>query len=254
MENNRTQTSTQIRNMYSDGMSYMNIKFYNTNLSFHLYPFSGKDQNGRSRYDTKHGQQTTVNFEGAFALYQVCKDIIEGEIQETNLPIPCIGGSLTLERKMGMDGMMETIFSISKNNVTIPFKFATIQLQVKENGQVVTKQIEVGLGVFVKTIDGYLTGINAERHLNKLTDDFAKLQENKNGQQPHQQQKYQNNNINNNYRKNNNYNKNNNGGNGNYNHNNNYHNNNYNNNGNNNQNYNNSTPMQRFDDYQLDVN
>ena len=35
----KTATSTQIRNFYSDGLSYMNVKFFNTNLSFNLYPF-----------------------------------------------------------------------------------------------------------------------------------------------------------------------------------------------------------------------
>ena len=77
--NNRTQTSTQIRNFYSEGMSYLNMKFYNTNLSFQFYPFTGKDQNGRSTYDTKNGETTTVNFEGAFTLWKAAKDIIDGK-------------------------------------------------------------------------------------------------------------------------------------------------------------------------------
>ena len=44
-------------------------------------------------------------------------------------------------------------------------------------GQVITNDeiIEAGLGVFLKTVEGYLTGINADRHLDKLTEDFAKL-------------------------------------------------------------------------------
>ena len=170
-ENNRTSTSTQIRNMYSDGMSYMNIKFYNTNLSFQLYPFTGKDQNGRSKYDMKSGQQTTVNFEGAYALYHAAKDIIDGKVQQTTLSVPCNGASLVLERKLGMNGQMETVFSISKNNMTIPFKFNTIQQQVNINGQIQSQTIETGLGAFAKTIEGYLTGINSDRHLDKLTED-----------------------------------------------------------------------------------
>ena len=192
-----TSTSTQIRNMYSEEISYMNIKFFNTNLAFQLYPYNGKDQNGRSRYDMKKGQQTTVNYEGAYALYQASKDIIDGKIQELNMSIPCTNATLTLERKFGTNGQMETIFSINKNNVTIPFKFQTITQQIRENGVVSTKTVETGLGSFMMTIKGYLTGINADRHLDKLTEDYIKLQQ--------ESQKQPNNNQNGNGYKQNNY-------------------------------------------------
>lgn len=175
----RTSTSTQIRNLYSDGMCYLNVSFFNTSLSLKFYPFLSKDNVGRSKYDTNNGQTTTVNYEAAYALYQMSKDIIDGKIQEANLIIPCAGGQLSFERKMGQGGM-ETLLSISKNNVVIPFRFQTISQQVKENGQQITKTIEVGLGAFMKTIEGYLTGINADRHLDKLTEEYAKLQEGRN--------------------------------------------------------------------------
>lgn len=211
-QNNKTQTSTQIRNFYSDEMSYLNIKFYNTNLSFQFYPFTGKDQNGRSMYDTNNGETTTVNFEGAYTLWQAAKDIIDGKVTETDLPIPCASGAeLKLERNMGQNGQYETIFSISKNNRTIPFKFNIMLQQVKENNQIVTKVIESGLGAVMKTIEGYLTGINSDRHLDKLTEDFAKLQESRNNNNNgyNGQNNYKKPANNNNYRKN--YNNNNNG-------------------------------------------
>ena len=173
----KTSTSTQIRNMYSEGVSCMSIKFYNTSLSFQLYPYTGKDQNGRSRYDMRSGQNTTVNYEGAYALYQAANDIIMDKVQQTTLSVPCNGATLILERKLGLNGQMETFFSISKNNVTIPFRFNTIDQQVNINGQPQTRTINVGLGAFAKTIEGYLTGINADRHLDKLTEDYAKSQE-----------------------------------------------------------------------------
>lgn len=198
---NRTSTSTQIRNMYSDGVSYMNIKFFNTNLSLSLYPFVSKDQVGRSNYDMKNGIQTTVNFEGAYALADAARSILDGKVTELRQSVPCLAGaSILLERKVNQNGKMDTIFSITKNNVTIPFVFQTMERQVVENGQTVTKVIETGLGAFMKTIDGYLTGINADRHLDKLTDDFAKIQQDKQGGQQ-QQGGYNNNYRNNNYRK-----------------------------------------------------
>lgn len=192
-----TNTSTQIRNFYSEGISYLNIKFYNTNLSFKFSPFVSKDPGGISKYDLNNSQTTTVDYEGAYALYEVAEDIIKGKITECNLPIPCAAGAtLTIERKIGISGQMETIFSIQKNNVTIPFVFKTINQQVKENGQFVTRVIECGLGAFKETIKGYLNGINSDRHLDKLTDDFAKSQ----NQSQNPQQNYGNN-YKNNYKK-----------------------------------------------------
>lgn len=204
---NRTQTSTQIRNLYSDGMSYLNIRFFNTNLSFSFSPFISKDANGLSNYDTKNAQQTTVNFESAFTLFQTSKDIISGKITECDLPVPCLAGAiLNMKRELAPDGKYQTILSITKNNVTIPFKFQVTEIKIKENGQQITKNIESGLGAFMKTIEGYLNGINADRHLDKLTEDFAKLQQgqNNNGNNQQSNQQGNNGNYNNNYRNNNN--------------------------------------------------
>jgi hypothetical protein len=66
---------------------------------------------------------------------------------------------------------METFLVIIKNDVVIPFKFNTYQAQVRENGQMVTKITETGLGTFAMTIFGYLTGIGAGKHLSKLFDE-----------------------------------------------------------------------------------
>lgn len=169
----KTSTSTQIRNFYSEEMSYMNIKFYNISLSFQLYPFLEKGVDGRSKYDMKNGQQTTVSYEGAFALYQASKNIIEGKVNEISVNIECVEANIKLERKLAPSGKMETVLSLTKNNMTIPFKFKTMDIQIKEQGQIVTKQLEVQLGAFMKTIEGYLNGINASRHLDKLTADFV---------------------------------------------------------------------------------
>jgi len=155
----------------------MNIKFYNTNLSFQFHPFVSKDATGKSTYNQQKALMTTVNWDGAFALYKVAHDIINGKDAANGvfLTIPCAGGAaLILERKMGTNGQMETFFVISKNNETIPFKFSTHSIQVKENNQMIDKIIETGLGTFLKTIDGYLGGINADRHLDKMTEDYVK--------------------------------------------------------------------------------
>ena len=172
----KTQTSTQIRNMYSDDMSYMNIKFFNLNLSFQLYPFLEKTQDGRSKYDMKNGLQTTVTYEGAAALFKACQDIIDNKVSELTMSIECYEATLRLEYKMSATGQYDTVLILSKKNTDIPFKFKTHYYTIKENGQVITKIVPSGLITFAKILDAYMSGINADRHLDKLTDDYANLQ------------------------------------------------------------------------------
>ena len=171
----KTSTSTQCRNFYSEGLSYINIKYYNLNISFRL--------------------MTTTNWENAYSLWKTCNDILNGTISSCMLTIMCSNDTmLTLERRpipmMNSSGQMETIFAITKNNETIPFKFKTTQINVMENGQSITKTIECGLGAFAKTLDSYLLGTNTERHLNKMTEDYVKLIQNNNQNQDKQNYQY----------------------------------------------------------------
>lgn len=193
-QNQRTSTNTQIRNFYAEGVSYMNTKFYNTSFAIALYPFTGKDENGRSNFDTKGGVATTISYEGAAGLSQICGDILNGTIQEVSLSIPCFNASMLLERRPA-NGQMETVLIITKNNITVTFPFATMQAQIKENGVPQTRTIDVGLAAFKATVDGYLTGINADRHLDKLTEDYAKTLGSLNNPQPQQQPQQQRNNY-----------------------------------------------------------
>lgn len=187
--NNRTTTSTQIRNMYSEGMCYMNMKFFNTNLCFQFYPFMSRDNTGRSSYDMKNGLSTTVNFAGAYGLWQVANAIAEGRIKEITHDIPCAAGAtLVLQCRTAPNGEPEVIFSVSKNNVTIPFKFNVVTRTIKNGaGQTEVFYVHTELGAFLDTIKGYLNGINSDRHLDKLTDDFVKSLGDQ-AQQPQQQQ------------------------------------------------------------------
>ena len=207
--NNRTATSTQIRNMYSEGMCYMNIKFFNANLCFQFYPFISRDNTGRSSYDMKNGLSTTVNFEGAFSLFTIAGAIIDGRIKNIDYNIPCAAGAnLNLRCYTAPNGEPEVVFSITKNNVTVSFKFAVVAQNITNgNGQPEVFYIHTALGAFQKTVEGYLTGINADRHLDKLTDDYIKSiqenqQQNNTGTQQPQQQNYNRNNYKSNYNNN----------------------------------------------------
>ena len=167
-------TSTFIRNLYSLGYSSMRISFYKVNLSLLFQPFEGKNpRTGLSIYN-KRGIMTTVTYEGAAALWKSCYDIIHGSVETLTLVIPCAAGaSLTLEKK----APGEIFITINKDNQLIPFKFASQTIKVKENGVETVKIVETGLSVFMKVIDGYLEGTNADGHLNKLGDDFEQYQE-----------------------------------------------------------------------------
>jgi hypothetical protein len=156
--------------------------FFKTNLSLRLIPFVSKDAKGHDRYDYKNGLTTTVNYEGAAALYIVSKWIFNDEIKsrEITLTIPSTSGAtLTLDRRPhainGQGEQMETFLSIAKNNVTLRFKFEKHQAKVEENGQMVVKCIESGLGAFAKTVERYLSGTGADRHLSKLPENFNEL-------------------------------------------------------------------------------
>lgn len=185
-------TTTLIRTIYSDS-SYIVIKFYNTSLAFQFVPFQRKDETGKNIFDATRQLSTTVSQDSAFALYKFGSDIVQEKTQEGTLSITGNNSVITLERKFSPTGF-ETILSISKNGQTIPFKFATTTLSVKENGIFKTTQIESGLGAFTKMLEGYLSGINSDRHLNKLTDDYVKSLEEQKPAQPAQPQ-YKNNNY-----------------------------------------------------------
>jgi hypothetical protein len=201
-------TSTHIRTLYSENLSYLTITFYNTNLSFKFVPFMTKDANGKNKYNEPKSITTTINYEGAALLQYAAMDIIKN-INHTDtmrVPVECNNGvRVVLERKLDQNNQMTTWLSIEKNGETVLFKFDTKIIQITKNGQNISQIIESGLLVFIKIIEGYLTGINADRHLNKLTEDFAKAQENKqpqgDGNQQQQQGGYQNKYQNNGYQK-----------------------------------------------------
>jgi hypothetical protein len=144
-----------------------------------FFRYDGKDNADRSHYDLKNGLTTTVNYEGAFYLYQTGMSILNDINSEKEIRgvLPCYKATLIFEYKREQDNQMAVYLTIEKNNQSILFKFMTHPVQVMENGQMVTKVIQSGLGAFVKTVEGYLTGIGADLHLSKLPDNFENSQD-----------------------------------------------------------------------------
>jgi hypothetical protein len=154
------------------------LSLFKQNLSFIFSPFDKTNSNGIDTY-SKIGIVTTINYEGAAALYIVANNIINGrdEANGAVLTIPCAGGaSLTLERTRGGTGKMESYLLIKKNDMSAYFAFNTHEMEVKENNQMVVREVERGLGVFAKTLEGYLTGINADGHISKLAETLEEYQ------------------------------------------------------------------------------
>lgn len=175
-------TTTQIRNLYSRGKCYLNVSFMNLKLSLKFFPYKGKNQNGNSSYDLQAGLYTAIGWDRAFAMYDTIQKILDGNMQECRIVMPMQSGgpddTLVFERVSTGQNHYDTNLTITRQGQSIQFTFETMDMQVRENGKEITKTIETGLGVFQKTLEGYLNGVNAERHLNKMTEEYAKSQQN----------------------------------------------------------------------------
>lgn len=181
-------TTTQIRNFYSPGLSYLNLSFFNNGISFRFAPFQGQSQNGRDRYDLNNAETTVINYDKAFALYELTKNIVDHKIEGCKLDIDCNGGKLSfIYNGTGTDPTL----ILEKNGRKIEFRFETTQAEIMKNGQRETKYLNSQLGVLMKTLDGYLSGVNSDRHLNKLTDDYIASLQNKEQNGNNQRGNYQ---------------------------------------------------------------
>jgi hypothetical protein len=171
--------STFMRNFYAPGYSSMTLSFFNWNLSLRFYRYSGKDKDGFDRYDLKNGITTTVNYENASYLHQTAMLILKGinTEKEIKAELPCYNATIILEWKPDHDNQMAAYLSIEKNDQSISFRFRTHTVKVMENGQMVTKVIQSGLGAFAMTLESYLNGTGIDFHLYKMLNDFENSQD-----------------------------------------------------------------------------
>jgi len=148
-----------------------------------IYPFQNYQENGLSKF-SRDSIFINLSVEDAYTLYAFCKGILDKKITEGELSIKSFNGSVMLVQRVQVEGVYETLITASETDHSVKFLFATREFKKKENGNEVTERIDSQLGAFVKTIEGYLTGINSERHLNKFTDDYvASLPQAERGQQ-----------------------------------------------------------------------
>ena len=145
------------------------MSFYNTNLSFRIGQSNKKPIYDARNNDDK-GLSTSINYEGAALLCLAATPIINGENsdKEIKVVVQCNNATLTLDYQADQNNQMTAFLTINKFNQSASFKFATHTHQIKENGQFVTKIIQSGLGVLIKTIESYLLGTGIDIHLKKL--------------------------------------------------------------------------------------
>ena len=178
-KNYKKAVGTYIRTLYSKGFSSLMMSFYNTNLSFCFARYTGDNNAGLSQYDKKNLVTTTINYEGASLLHLLTMSILNDMNSEKEIKamVSCNNAALIFEYSPDQNNQMGAYLTIDKNQQSITFRFPTHTYQIKTDGQMVTKVIQSGLGVFVRTIEGYLAGVGADRHWNKLPDIFGESQD-----------------------------------------------------------------------------
>ena len=169
-----TYNNTFIRNIYSPGSAYLQLSYFKLNLNLGFTPWVGTDNRGLSIYDKNKFLSTTIDFEKAAALYITSKKILDQkEDKAIQLTLNCNKQTtLHLDYSPDNNGQMRARFTIEKQGQHISIIFNTAPYKYKDNnGQVHHAIMQVGLGVFMKTLDAYLCAIGAERHLNKLSEE-----------------------------------------------------------------------------------
>jgi len=153
-----------IRNLYSPGFSFIMISFYKTGLTFGFTPWVSTDNTGRSQYDKKRFQSTTIDYDKAAALYLAATKVLNGtDKQQVQLVLQCNNNTiLAFEYKPDQNGRMKAYLVLEKNRSTIPFEFVTREQRIKQNGQMCTVEVQSGLTAFAMVLQAYLVSVNGE--------------------------------------------------------------------------------------------
>jgi len=165
--------NTIVRRMFcADTTLTLNLYKANMTLGFCPYKMEGPMD---FRYDRRRFLSTSLDYEKAAALCMMAQPILDGtQTGAIRYDIPCYHETmLSLEYRPDRDKQMRTYLTIDKNRDRISFEFSILPCMVREveNGPMVKKYVQAGLGVFVMTLQAYLTGIGVSRHLNKFTDE-----------------------------------------------------------------------------------
>ena len=211
-KNYKNAVHTHVRDFYGGNFN-LKIGLFNKNLALRINPNRVTTFGGSSQNDMGDGITATVNFEGAYYLYEVAMSIVNDLDRENEKRAVLERGDTTtiLEYIRNQNNIMVAYLTICKNNQSFSYEFLKRTYQEK-NGQMITKFVQSELGAFAHTILGYLIGVGAGRHLEKLHDEsqndnqqgFNSIERNQQGYQQGSNSRYQQRNNNSGYQQGNN--------------------------------------------------
>ena len=162
--------NTIIRMLYSPGYSALTMSLYKLNLTLSFAPFLKRENNNHDKYCFKSFQSTSIGHNEAAFLYLATLPIIDGKAYDKQIEaeLSCNNNTRLIFEQKQEDGQMYSYLTIEKNNRTIPFLFPTRAVLACRDDKIVNVPFKIGLCVFNKTLNGYLTGIGMDKHLSKL--------------------------------------------------------------------------------------
>jgi hypothetical protein len=167
--------NTQIKILHAPGYSFLILSYFKSYLVFNFVPWLNKDDTGRNIYSKETHLSTSIKTdEAAFFCIQAAR-ILDGKVSGEPIEaiIPCNNGTtITFEYKPDENNQMSAYLIINKNDLTIPFRFPTIEYQEKIDGQLVTTVVQTGLGIFVLILGCYITGYAANHYLDRNNEGY----------------------------------------------------------------------------------
>ena len=152
-----------VSTLYADGLC-LRISFSTTYLTFDFCRYTGKDKIIiLNTYDLDN-MGIIVNFEAASFLHQLAMTILDDKNSgnEIRALIRCCNAYLIFEYKPDQNNQKIAYLTLDKNHQSVSFRFPTLPCEDERDVQNITEVTQLGLYVFAKTIDEYLTGIGAD--------------------------------------------------------------------------------------------
>jgi len=146
MMNNNNSENTKIKTLYAPGFSSLTMSYFKSNLVLKFIPYIGENNQGIDQYSKNVFYNTSLNPTRAAFFFNQASRILDGKANEPiDVVLPCNSGTnLTFEYKpdQNNNNPMTVYLTIDKNNVTVPFRFETIEYFINVEGQMVTSIIK----------------------------------------------------------------------------------------------------------------
>lgn len=193
---NRVNVNTNIKTFYSDSVS-LNLSCWNDRLSFRWSTAIGKDGNGYTQYDKKHGISTALTYSLICGLQEVynrkikpVKDAGETPSAPIHAPIPLQNGNiLFITYQTDENGVTSDYLNLyrKETNDTVSFRFDTVTSVVDfdpaTGSGTVEESIPADFTAFMKILDNVVLMLPIVNHAKKLSAAYSQAFGNGNNQQ-----------------------------------------------------------------------